>query len=70
MIQCLQSPDVMTRGVALKALAQLGHCAYRELCELIVKDAWKQVAKSRSSRFRTSLPIAWSFASTHWRACA
>ena len=48
LIQCLQSPDVMTRGVALKALAQLGHGAYRELCELIVKEAWKQVAKSKA----------------------
>jgi hypothetical protein len=45
LIECLGSPDVMTRGVALKALAQLGHGAYRELCELIAKDAWKQVAK-------------------------
>jgi hypothetical protein len=47
LVECLQSPDVMTRGVALKALAQLGHGAYRELCELIAKDAWKQVAKSK-----------------------
>jgi len=45
LIECLGSPDVMTRGVAVKALAQLGHGAYRELCELIAKDAWKQVAK-------------------------
>ena len=47
LVGCLQSPDVMTRGVALKALAQLGHGAYRELCELIAKDGWKQVAKSK-----------------------
>jgi hypothetical protein len=48
LVECLQSPDVLTRGVALKALAQLGHGDYRELCELIVKDAWKQVAKSKA----------------------
>ncbi len=47
LIECLQSPDVMTRGVALKALAQLGHAGYREICELIAKDAWKQVAKGK-----------------------
>ena len=35
----------MTRGVALKALAQLGLGDYRELCELIAKDAWEEVAK-------------------------
>jgi hypothetical protein len=50
LIESLQSADVMTCGVALKALAQLGHAAYRELCELIAKDAWKQVAKLKILR--------------------
>jgi CHAT domain-containing protein len=47
LVECLKSSDVLTRGVALKALAQLGHGDYRELCELIAKDAWKEVAKSK-----------------------
>ena len=48
LVECLRSPDVLTRGVALKSLAQLGHSAYRELCELIAKDDWKQAAKSKT----------------------
>jgi hypothetical protein len=48
LVECLRSPDVLTRGVALKSLAQLGHGTYRELCELVAKDDWKQVAKSKT----------------------
>jgi len=48
LVGCLRSPDVLTRGVALKSLAQLGHGAHRELCELIAKDDWKQAAKFRT----------------------
>ena len=48
LVECLRSPDVLTRGVALKSLAQLGQGAYRELCELIAKDDWKQAAKSKT----------------------
>jgi hypothetical protein len=48
LVSCLQSPDVQTRGVALKALAQLGRGEYRELCECIARDAWNRVVRHKS----------------------
>jgi hypothetical protein len=49
LVECLRSPDVLTRGVALKSLAQLGHGgAHRELCEAIARDDWRQAAKFKT----------------------
>jgi CHAT domain len=44
LVSCLNAEDGRTRGVALKALAQLGDTRYRELCEWIAKDDWDRVA--------------------------
>ena len=40
----LHSPSVSSRGVALKALAQLGESKYREDCELMAGGQWDTVA--------------------------
>ena len=45
---CLKSDVVKTRGVALKALAQLGITDYRRECEWIATDAWDKLAKSKA----------------------
>ena len=45
--RCLQADDARTRGVALRALAQLGAGQYRVLCEDIAKGAWREVARDR-----------------------
>ena len=48
LVECLRSPDVLTRGVAMKSLAQLGLGGHRELCEAVAKDDWKQAAKFKT----------------------
>ena len=40
---CLTSASPQTRGVALRALAQLGDDSRRELCQAIVTGDWDQV---------------------------
>jgi hypothetical protein len=47
LVSCLRSDSVKTRGVALKALAQLGITDYRRHCECIAADAWEKLAKSK-----------------------
>jgi len=47
LVSCLKSDTVKTRGVALKALAQLGVTTYRPHCEWIATDAWDKLAKAK-----------------------
>jgi hypothetical protein len=45
LVSCLSSPDVTTRGLALKSLAQLGIDDFREVCECITRNTWGRAAK-------------------------
>jgi hypothetical protein len=45
LVSCLSSPNVTTRGIALKSLAQLGINDYREVCECITRNTWGRAAK-------------------------
>jgi HEAT repeat protein len=63
LVDLLQSADVNTRGVAVKALGRLGETRYREDCELMASNRWDQVSRRgliavpRKTSERTELRI-------------